>query len=356
MTMPKRQEYAWRGYGSNTPHPQGQGQFPGVDPHPEFQDLGNGSEHLTSRQFDAGENTLGVNQEEVSRRMGAHLDNAFAAAAERRHHENIAGEEAHRRSGAAGEFQPDTSLIHAEGQDWYDSSVPGSHAHGVAQIAKKHDQPYHTVAAIKANTAQNIAPFQENKVTEQILDQTKAGVPPREMEGSTYGDVIKRAAMHAQPGDVSPFERKSRHPRSVMESEDPSSIPYAMGHGYKKPGYYQSYVNPHDARTRPAMDRHMFRAGSNMTNEQIAKTQMSTSPPTKNTKTGLAGAAPAPAHRILDTGMTNAAKARGLNPVESQTTIWHQVNRNTNRGDGEGAGGGKSNSDVVNPGQFRLFG
>ena len=354
MAMPKRQEYAWRGWGSNRPHPQGQGQLAGIDPHPEFQDLGNGSEHLTSRQFDKGEETLGVNQDEVARRMGAHLDNAFHAATERRHQENVAGEEAHRRSGAAGEFQPDNSLIHAEGQDWYDSASPGSHAHGVAQIAKKHDVPYHTVAAIKANTAQNIAPFQENKVTEQILDQTKAGVPPREMEGSTYGDVVKRAAMHAQPpDDVSPFERKSRYPRSIEETEDSSSIPYAMGHGYKKPGYYQSYVNPHDERTRPAMDRHMFRAGSNMTNDQIAKTQMSTSPPTKNTVTGLAGAAPAPAHRVLDTGMTKAATERGLAPPEAQTTIWHQVNRNTDRGM---EGGGKDTPDLVNPGQFKLFG
>lgn len=326
----KRWEYYHRGWLSTRPHPQGQQQLPGIDPHPEFQELG-GAERLTPRQKAAGEKVAGVSQGGITRRLGEHLDTAFATAEDR-----------HLRSGGTPYAQggPPTAM---EGQQWYDSSVAGSHAHGVAQMAKEFNQPYHMVAGIKANTAQNINPEQENRVTRQILEQDKAGVEPRHMVGSTYGDVVVRAGAHTQNPEADPLTTKARNARSVRE--DPDEIPFALGHGYKKPGYYQSYPYPHDERTRPAVDRHMFRAGTNMSEEDIKRQQMGSGKGTKNTDIGVAGGSASPAHRLVDQGIRNAAKTRGLGPVEAQTGIWHVVNPQD-----------QPHHDIVNPAQMRLFG
>lgn len=349
MPPSKRTEYAWRGWQSTRPHPQGQGQLPGVDPHPDFQELG-GAERLNPKQKAAGEKVTGLSQGGITRRMGQHLDDAFANA-----------EREHLRSGGT-PYAQGGPPVHMQGQQWYDSSATGSHAHGVAQIAKEHDMPYHTVAGIKANTAQNINPTQENRVTRQILEQDKRGVEPKDMTGSTYRDVVVRAGAHTQNPAADPLETKARNARS--HSEEESDIPFALGHGYKKPGYYQSYVHPHDERTRPAIDRHMFRAGTNMSEEDIKKQQMGSGKGTLNTDVGLAGGSASPAHRLVDQGVRNAAKARGLGPVEAQTGIWHVVNpqqeEHPSRPVDEAAQMGKHRNKAVgqgnvSPTQFNLF-
>ena len=321
MPPSKRTEYAWRGYGSNRPHPQGQTQFAGLES-PQFHELG-GHEMLTDKQRDAGEKALGSSVDEVTERMGAHLDRAFGKAAE--HH--------------TGE-----GPIHAEGQDGYDPRSPDSEAGEVARIAKQHGVSYQHAAAVKATTARNISPKQENVVTHQVLSQAAQGVDPSDMKGATYDKVVRSAGMHTLDPGMEPLKVPSRHARSVRE--DPSTISPAMGNSYKIPAYYQSYVHPHDERTRPAVDRHMFRvANPDLTNDEVSELQRKGgSKPTKNTFTGLAGASPAPAHRVVHEGIRRAAEARGLSPAEAQASIWHVVNPQ-----------GKDNPAPVNPNQFKLF-
>lgn len=321
MPPSKRTEYAWRGYGSIRPHPQGQMQLEGVDPHPDFRELG-GHELLTPKQREIGERALGANVDQVEQRMGAHLDAAFAKAGER-----------HTGEG----------LVHAEGQDWYDSRS-GEEAQSIAALAQKHGVPYHHAAAVKATTARNISPKQENVVADQVLTQAAEGRSPTEMKGATYDKVVRSAGMHTVDPGMEPLKVPSRNRRSVRE--DASKITPAMGHSYKIPGYYQSYVHPHDERTRPAIDRHMLRvANPELSHEEVAGIQRKGgSKPTSNTNLGLAGGSPAPAHRVASEGLRRAAAARGLTPAEAQTSIWHVVNPQ-----------GKDNPAPVNPNQFKLF-
>ena len=321
MAFTKRTEYAWRGYGSIRPHPQGQTQFAGLES-PQFHDLG-GHDMLTDKQKATGEKALGASVDEVTERMGAHLDRAFGKAAE--HH--------------TGE-----GPIHAAGQDWYDPRSPNSEAGEVARIAQKHGVSYQHAAAVKATTARNISPKQENVVTNQVLHQASQGKMPEEMKGATYDKVVRSAGMHTVEPDAEPLKTPSRYARS--HREDPKSISPAMGNSYKIPGYYQSYVHPHDERTRPAVDRHMFRAANpSLSNDEVSELQRKGgSKPTANTYTGLAGASPAPAHRVVHEGIRRAAEARGLSPAEAQTSIWHVVNPQ-----------GKDNPAPVNPNQFKMF-
>jgi hypothetical protein len=323
MPPSKRTEYAWRGYGSTRPHPQGQMQFPGTAAEPDFRELG-GHELLTPKQHEIGERALGASVQQVEDRMGAHLDAAFAKAGER-----------HTGSGP----------VHAEGQDWYDSRS-GPEAKSIAAMANKHGVAYHHAAAVKATTARNISPKQENVVADQVLTQAAQGREPSDMKGSTYDKVVRSAGMHTIDPGMEPLKVPSRFPRSVREASAPGGITPAMGHSYKIPGYYQSYVYPHDERTRPAIDRHMLRAANPaLSNDEVAGLQRKGgAKPTLNTNLGMAGGSPAPAHRVADEGLRRAASARGLTPAEAQTSIWHQVNPQ-----------GKDTPAPVNENQFKLF-
>lgn len=358
MPPSKRTEYAWRGYGSIRPHPQGQMQFEGVDPHPDFKELG-GHELLTPKQRAIGEKALGATVDQVADRMGAHLDRAFAQAPQQSAQSSeplgtktpsLSEVRANRAAGAAPRTSvpplPDrqSGLTHASGQDWYDPRSSTSEAGEVARIAKQHDVPYHHAAAVKATTARNISPKQENVVTHQVLHQAAQGKMPEEMKGATYDKVVRSAGMHTVEPDAEPLKTPSRYARS--HREDPATISPAMGNSYKIPRYYQSYVYPHDERTGPAVDRHMFRAANpDLTNDEVSELQRKGgSKPTKNTFTGLAGASPAPAHRVVHEGIQQAAQARGLTNPEAQTSIWHMVNPQ-----------GKDHPAPVNPNQFKMF-
>lgn len=275
-----RADYQRLGYGSVRPHPEGQGEmFPETDTRPSFKEL-SGYEDLTAKQRKSGERALKTTVQRMTNQFGAHLDAAFGKAAQNHDPEN-------------------TGPIHAEGQDWY-SGGSNSERGVLGHLSRHHGVPFHTVVGIKADVAQNITPFQETRVTHQILEQHNKGVPPKDMRGSTYTGVIRRAA-ERHLGGADPQE-------SMSDSS------------FKKAGYAQSYLYPHEDQTRTTVDRWMFRAGApHLSDDEISGIQRSSAGATKSQ------GAVAPAHRLVHEAIRRAAESRGLSPAEAQTVIWHHV-------------------------------
>lgn len=302
------------GYGRLGPgrvHPGQTEMFPDTNQEgtpPPFRPLP-GIEGLTEKQRKAGEKQLGTTLESAKARAHAFLDAAFEREYKRREADN----------------EDSTGRVFGNGQNWY-AGGEGSERSEIQRLANEHQVPFHTVAAVKATVAQNISPHQENTVADQILSQTRAGVKPDNMKTSTYGEVSRRAAQHLVHSTEDPL-RVTSHPEDM--GHDPS--PMAMA-GHKIPSYYQSYVYPHHPRTRPAIDRHMFRAlAPRISNDKVVQIQGNIGksrgvdlPDDLRQAHVEAGGIVGPAHRVLAHAVSLAAAERGLSPPEAQTLIWHE--------------------------------
>lgn len=305
------------GFGSlHVEHDPNQGEmFPETDQRPAFRRLGSVHD-LTPAQHARGVELAGTDVSGARRRASGYLDRAFSDAKVSRGIMNDRRSDVKSIMESRGEktegldLEPDHSPIYAAGQDWYHGGSrtgnTDTESSKISAMANKHGVPRHTVAAIRATAAKKISAPSELVAADDILSQR--GKKPEDVvspHSGAFGDAVVAAAHHLNDIHADPLDTKGYSTGEALGSHKASS-------------YYQEQTYPNNRETRPAMDTHMFRALTNRSDEDITKIQMGSS---SNTKTQ---GRVAPAHRILAEATRQAGAERGLDPTETQTTIWHQ--------------------------------
>lgn len=247
---------------------------------------------LTKRQRETAEQSRGVSVKASAKHYGRILDEAYASAdpGPQSHAVTLSGDveipktvrpsaKATRERAARG--------VKPEGYDWYSRELVKHH-----NLSQETGYPRSRISAARAAVAQNIAEPTELPSVRHVAKQLSRGVAPEDVKGFGYHTNARMAA------------------RMLEGTDTAKDLP-----GHKPPGFEQSFEHPSEW-GRPAMDRHMLRAGApHLSSDEISHVQRS------GGKTKSQGRV-SPVHRILEEGLRTAASARGLTAQQAQPMVW----------------------------------